>query len=102
MKITKELIKEMIEEEVSSLGKTNVSKSDANRDLKQRSMDSAGQQDIDNKERGIIHQIEKSLSKLAKIGNLKDPGIFTILKKVDLVIQKEIQKIEGKNPNEQQ
>jgi hypothetical protein len=102
MKITNELIREMIEEEVSTLGMTSVSKSDAKRDLKQRSTDTTGQQDIDNRERGIIQQIEKSLSKLAQIGNLKDPATFTLLKKVNSVIQKQIQKIEGENPDEQQ
>ena len=46
-------------------------------------------------ERGIIQQVENNLSKLADITNLRSGNTFSFLKKLNKLIEKEIEKIEG-------
>ena len=101
MKITKELLKEIIEEEVAkSFGSDTSSQSSMSRDLKQRSKDALKQQGIDNKERGIISRIEKNLAKLADLTDIKSGNIFNTLKRLNKVIEDQIAKLEGSKQDE--
>lgn len=98
MKITneklKKIIKEVLEEE-EGFGQTAVSRTDSTKNLRQRSRDAVSQTGVDNMERGIIQQIENNLSKLADITNLRSGNTFSFLKKLNNLIEKEIEKIEG-------
>lgn len=99
MKITneeiKKIINEVLDEEDSHFGKTSVTRTDSAKNLKQRSRDAISQKGVDNMERGIIQKIENNLSKLADVTNLRSGNVFTFLKKLNMLIEKEIQKIEG-------
>ena len=74
MKITKELLKEMIEEELdqADFGKQMTSRGQASTALKQRSKDMQSQKGVDDKERGIINQIE-TLLQILKAEQLIQP-----------------------------
>jgi hypothetical protein len=101
MKITKELLKEIIEEEVAkSFGSDTSSQSSMSRDLKQRSVDTLKQQGVDNKERGIISRIEKNLAKLADLTDIKSGNVFAVLKRLNKVIEDQIVDLEGNQPDE--
>lgn len=98
MKITNKEIKKIIKEvldEQEQFGKTAVSRTDSAKNLRQRTRDAISQKGIDNMERGIIQQVENNLSKLADITNLRSGNTFAFLKKLNKLIEKEIQKIEG-------
>ena len=98
MKTTNEQIKNIIKEvlqEQDGLGKSVVSKSTSIKNLKQRSADAAAQKGIDNVERGIIQQLEKKLTKLAELSNLKSGNLFSFLKRINDLMEKEIEKIES-------
>tara|TARA_A100001015_G_C14985113_1_gene711177 strand:- start:1577 stop:1894 length:318 start_codon:yes stop_codon:yes gene_type:complete len=98
MKITdkeiKEIIKEVLDEQ-DDFGKTSISRTDSTKNLRQRSRDAVSQKGVDNMERGIIQQVENNLSKLADITNLRSGNTFAFLKKLNKLIEKEIEKIEG-------
>lgn len=97
MKISKDELKKIIKEELGQqgLGKSTVSRADASRDLKQRSRDMMTQKGVDNKERGIIQQIEKNLAKLADLTDIKSGNVFAVLKKLNGIIEAQIAKLEG-------
>ena len=79
----------------SDFGKAAVSRTDSAKNLRQRTRDAVSQKGVDNMERGIIQQVENNLSKLADITNLRSGNTFAFLKKLNALIEKEIQKIEG-------
>ena len=97
MKITKEHLKQIIKEEIEAVdfGKTSISRTDSTKNLRQRTRDAISQKGVDNMERGIIQRVENNLSKLADITNLRSGNTFAFLKKLNTMIEKEIQKIEG-------
>ena len=103
MKITKETLREMIESEMDkkSFGADTTSASDASRQLKQRSRDAIQQKGIDNKERGIIGRMEKNLAKLADLTDIKSGSVFAVLKKLNAIIEDQIVKLEGDQPDEE-
>jgi hypothetical protein len=92
MKISKEVLKQIIKEE---LGKDTVSRTDASKDLKQRSRDMISQKGVDNKERGIIQKIEQNLAKLADLTDIKSGNVFAALKRLNAIIEKQIIELEG-------
>ena len=97
MKITNEEIKKIIKEVMSEqekFGKTSVTTSDSVKTLKQRTKDASSQQGVDNRERGIIQQIESNLAKLADLTDLRSGRVFSVLKRLNKLIEEEIQKIE--------
>ena len=102
MKITKKILKEMIESEMDgkAFGADTSSATDTSRDLKQRSKDAIKQKGIDNKERGIIGRIEKNLAKLADLTDIKSGSVFAILKRLNGIIEDQIAKLEGDQPDE--
>ena len=100
MKITDKEIKKIIREvldEQSDFGKQSVSTSDNVKQLRQRSKDASSQSGVDNRERGIIQQIETNLAKLADIADLKSGKVFSILRRLNQQIEIEIEKIESKS-----
>jgi hypothetical protein len=101
MKITKELLREMIEEETSkSFGSDVSSRSNTTKDLKQRASDASKKQGVDDRERGIISRIETNLAKLADLTDIKSGNVFSVLKKLNEIIEKQIAKLEGAKRNE--
>jgi len=90
----KKIIREVLDEQ-NEFGKTSVSRTDSTKNLRQRSRDAVSQKGIDNMERGIIQQIENNLSKLADVTNLRSGNTFAFLKKLNKLIEKEIERIEG-------
>ena len=99
MKISEEEIKKIINEvlnENDDFGRKSVSKSDSSKNLKQRSRDALSQKGIDSVERGIIQQIENNLSKLADLTNLKSGNTFSLLRRLNVIIEKEIKKLQSK------
>jgi predicted transcriptional regulator len=100
MKITNEEIKKIIKEVMSEqekFGKTSVTASDSVKTLKQRTKDASSQQGVDNRERGIIQQIETNLAKLADVADLKSGKVFSILRRLNQQIEIEIEKIQSKS-----
>ena len=66
MKITKELIKEMIEEEAAkSFGSEAETRASLSKDLRNRSKQVIQGDKVDNRERAIISRLEKKLTQLA-------------------------------------
>jgi len=101
MKITKELLKEMIEEEaVKAFGSDAQTRTNMSQDLKQRSKDAIKQQGIDNRERGIIGRMEKNLAKLADLTDIKSGNVFAVLKRLNKVIEDQIAELEGEQSSE--
>ena len=68
--------------------------------MKQRSKDAIKQKGIDNKERGIIGRMEKNLAKLADLTDIKSGSVFAILKRLNGIIEDQIAKLEGDQPDE--
>ena len=100
MKITNEEIKKIIKEVMSeqeNFGKSSVTTSDSVKALKQRTKDASSQQGVDNRERGIIQQIETNLAKLADLSDIRSGKVFSILKRLNKIIEEEIQKLETKS-----
>jgi hypothetical protein len=97
MKISKEMLKEIIKEELElqDFGKSSVSKTDRTKDLKAKAIDSDSQKQIDNLERGIIKQFTDRLQKLAELSNIKSGSVNSLLKRVYAIMDKEIQKLES-------
>ena len=102
MKITEDLIKELIEEILSekSFGSDATTRSSMGQQLAQRSKDAVKQQGVDNRERGMIGRIEKNLAKLADLTDIKKGEIFSVLKRLNGIIEKEIKNIEGAKTDE--
>ena len=95
MKISKERLLEIIEEEVGqAFGATSVSRSDRAKDLRQKVKSASSEQGVDTKERGIIQQIETNLTKLADLTNIKSGNTFAVLKRLNSLMEKEIEKLE--------
>jgi hypothetical protein len=92
MKISKEILKEIIKEELDQLefGKTKTSRGQASADLRQRSKDIQSQRGVDDKERGIITQIEQLLTRLADETDIKSGSINSNLKKIYNLLQKSL------------
>ena len=95
MKISKEELKRIIQEELSTFGKDVTSKSDASANLKQKMRDMSAQQGVDNRERGIIQRMEQNLAKLADLTDIKSGSVFSTLKKLNTIIEDQIAKLEG-------
>ena len=96
MKISKEKLMEIVNEEVEKVfGADTVSKAVRTRDLRQKATDISGQQGVDVKERGIVQRIEQNLTKLADLTDIKTGSTFTLLKRLNALMEKEIQKLEG-------
>lgn len=97
MKISKEQLKELIKEELEqqAFGKSTVTRTDASKDLKQRSRDMISQKGVDNRERGIIQRMEQNLAKLADLTDIKSGNVYAILKKLNGIIEAQIAKLEG-------
>ena len=95
MKISKEELKRIIQEELSTFGKDVTSKSDASANLKQKMRDMSAQQGVDNRERGIIQRMEQNLAKLADLTDIKSGSVFSTLKKLNGIIEDQIAKLEG-------
>ena len=101
LKVTKELLKEMIEEEaVKAFGSDAQTRTNMSQDLKQRSKDAIKQQGIDNRERGIIGRMEKNLAKLADLTDIKSGNVFAVLKRLNKVIEDQIAELEGEQSSE--
>ena len=97
MKISKEMLKEIIKEELDkqAFGKSTVTRTDASKDLKQRSREMISQKGVDNRERGIIQRMEQNLAKLADLTDIKSGNVYAVLKKLNGIIEKQIAELEG-------
>ena len=97
MKISKEMLKEIIKEELEKedFGKSTVTRTDASKDLKQRSREMISQKGVDNRERGIIQRMEQNLAKLADLTDIKSGNVYAVLKKLNGIIEKQIAELEG-------
>ena len=101
MKISKEKLLEIIEEEVEkAFGADSVSKAVRTKNLRQKATDTSGQQGVDVKERGIVQRIEQNLTKLADLTDIKTGSTFTLLKRLNALMEKEINKLEGSKNEE--
>jgi len=92
MKISKEMLKKIIKEELEQVdfGKQRTSRGQASADLKQRSKDMQSQRGVDDKERGIINQIETLLTQLADKTDIKGGAVNSKLKKLYNVLKQEL------------
>lgn len=98
MKISKEMLKDIIKEELENqkaFGADSTSQSKRKQDLKQKFKDVSNQAGVDNKERGIVQRIEQNLTKLADLTDIKSGQTFALLKRLNLMMEKEIEKLEG-------
>lgn len=95
MKLSKEQLKKIIMEELSTFGKDITSKSDATAAAKQKVRDVSSQQGVDNRERGIIQRMEQNLAKLADLTDIKSGSVFSTLKRLNTIIEDQIAKLEG-------
>jgi len=102
MKITKELLKEMIEEEAAkAFGADSSTRTSMSQDLRKRSKEAVKQQGIDNRERGIIGRMEKNLAKLADLTDIKSGNVFATLKRINKIIEDQIAELEGAKQDEE-
>ena len=99
MKITKEHLKQIIKEELDQVdfGKQTTSRGAAAGDLKQRSKEMHSQKGVDDRERGIIGQIESLLTQLADETDIKGGAVNSKLKKLYNVLKQEL----GDQPDEE-
>ena len=97
MKISKEKLLEIVEQEVDkALGTDSVTTSKRSRDLRQQAKDISSQTGVDSKERAIVQRIEQNLTTLANQGSIKqDSPIFPLLKKLDAMIATQIEKLKA-------
>jgi len=104
MKISKEMLKEIIKEELENqkaFGADTTSQSNRKKDLKQKFKDVSSEKGVDNRERGIVQRIEQNLTKLADLTNIKSGQTFALLKRLNSMMEKEIAKLEsGAQPDE--
>jgi len=98
MKIDRDTLKKIILEELEAVtsdepefGKVRSSRGQASADLKQRSKDMQSQKGVDDKERGIISQIEKLLTQLADQTDIKGGAVNSKLKKLYNVLKSELE-----------
>lgn len=99
MKISKEKLLEIIQEELDqAFGSDSVSRSNRTKDLRQKAKTASSEQGVDSKERGIIQRIESNLTKLADLTNLKSGSTFALLKRLNGLMEKEIEKLEKGAP----
>jgi len=104
MKISKERLMEIIKEELDAgaFGSDTVSKSSRVADLRAKAKDTTSASGVDAKERGIIQRIEKNLTKLAELSNIRSGNTFSLLKRINALMEKEIAKLEdGEQTDEQ-
>ena len=101
MKISKEKLMEIITEELGALGSTSISKSDRAKELRQKMRDTSSETGVDTKERGIIQRIEQNLTTLADLTNIKSGATFAFLKRLNALMEKEIEKLKGDPPDEE-
>ena len=100
MKITKEKLKHIIMEEIQeqenlgNIGKTSVTTGQQVKKYKANAVDAEKQKGVDNKERGIITQIEANLQKLAALSDIKSGNVFAILNRLNKMMDVEIQKLD--------
>ena len=95
MKISKEKLIDLIKEELEqAFGSDSVSRSARSKELRQKVKASSSEQGVDSKERGIIQRIEANLTKLADLTNLKSGSTFALLKRLNGLMEKEIEKLE--------
>ena len=98
MKISKERLMEIIEEEVNkSLGSDTVSRSDRAKELRQKVKSTSSEKGVDAKERGIVQRIEQNLTKLADLTNIKTGATFALLNRLNSLMEKEIAKLEKRS-----
>ena len=99
MKITKEHLKQIIKEELDQVdfGKQMTSRGAASTALKQRSKDIQSQKGVDDKERGIINQVETLLTQLADETDIKGGAVNSTLKKLYSILKSEL----GDQPDEE-
>lgn len=92
MKISKEALKQIIQEELEQMdfGKQRTSRGSASADLKQRSKDMQSQKGVDDLERGIINQIETLLTQLADKTDIKGGAVNSKLKKLFNLLKQEL------------
>ena len=91
MKISKEDLKQIIREELEAeFGKQKTSRGQASADLKLRSKEMQSQKGVDDRERGIISQIEKLLTQLADETDIKGGAVNSKLKKLYNVLKAEL------------
>ena len=101
MKISKEKLLEIVEQEVEkAFGADTVSKTARTRDLRQKAKSATDQKGVDSKERGIVQRIEQNLTKLADLTDIKTGSTFTLLKRLNVLMEKEIEKLEGSKNEE--
>lgn len=102
MKITKERLLEIIKEEMdkANFGRDSVSRSDRAKELRQKMKSATSETGVDTKERGIVQRIEQNLTKLADLTDIKSGSTFTLLKRLNALMEKEISKLEGGSPDE--
>jgi len=93
----KQIIKEQLEgdEPQQKFGTGSVSTTDAAKGYKQRAVDTSKQQGIDPRERAIIQQIESNLQKLADLSNIKSGNVFSVLNRLNKLIEEQIKKLEA-------
>ena len=94
----KEIIKEQLEDEKpqEKLGTGSVSATAASKSYRDKAQSTGAQQGVDNKERAIIQQIETNLQKLADLSNIKSGNVFSILNRLNKLLEDQIQKLEAK------
>ena len=102
MKITKERLLEIIKEEMNAtaFGRDSVSRSDRAGELRQKMKSTSSETGVDTKERGIVQRIEQNLTKLADLTDIKSGSTFTLLKRLNALMEKEIEKLEGGSSDE--
>ena len=102
MKITKERLLEIIKEELNKadFGRDSVSRSDRSKELRQKAKSASSETGVDTKERGIVQRIEQNLTKLADLTDIKSGSTFTLLKRLNTLMEKEIAKLEGGSSDE--
>ena len=103
MKISKERLLQIIKEELSEklVATGSVTGSDMAKNLRQQATQVSQQKGVDPKERGIIQQIQTKLTKLAELGDIKTGSVFTVLQKVNKLMEEEIQKLSQGSANEE-
>lgn len=96
MKISKERLLEIIKEELdkAEFGKDSVSRSQRSSELRQKIKSTSSETGVDTKERGIVQRIEQNLTKLADLTDIKSGTTFTLLKRLNALMEREIQKLE--------
>lgn len=102
MKITKERLLEIIKEEMdkADFGRDSISRSDRAKELRQKMKSTSSETGVDTKERGIVQRIEQNLTKLADLTDIKSGSTFTLLKRLNALMEKEIAKLEGGSSGE--